>query len=215
MKTKVINPTRNNLSQAVALAVLALAVNQAQASSYTFSDLGGLSNLDNPIFTRGINNLGHVAGFQGASAVVWNGSSWNALANLNGTDNSQAYGINDSGQIAGFSYLTGVDAYIPVRWDNGVPTQLDSLISGVNYDFPAAINNSGQVFGMYWNGTAVRPGTWASGGTALTVLPTLGGGSGYVWYNAINEAGEMVAPTNTTGDDALHATASTLALWAA
>jgi probable HAF family extracellular repeat protein len=196
----------------VAIGLMAFAVTPAHAVNYSFSDMGGLSDLANPIHAYGINNLGQVVGGQrysagGSSAVQWNGSTWTPLANLAGSSDSDAWDINDSGQVVGYSTPTGVDAAIPVRWDNGVPTQLDSLVPGVNYDFPATINNSGQVYGMYWDGAAVRPAIWAAGGTALTVLPTLGGSSGYVWYDAINEAGQMVAPTNTTGDDAVHATA--------
>lgn len=201
--------TRQTIQRRAPLAIglLALTCSPALALDYVFSDMGGLSNLVNPISTRGINNLGHVAGFQGEAAVVWNGSAWNPLPNLAGTSSSQAWGLNDVGQVVGHSVPAGVDAAIPVRWHNGVPTQLDSLVQGVNYDFPAAINNSGQVLGMYWTGTTVRPATWAAGGTALTELPTLGGTSGYAWYNAINDAGDMVAPTNTADDDALRATA--------
>jgi probable HAF family extracellular repeat protein len=146
-----------------------------------------------------------VVGIQGTSAVQWNGSTWNALANLDGT-NSGALSINDSGQVAGYAGPIGVDASFGVRWDNGVPTQLDSLNS---YDAAAAINNSGQVAGHIWaNAQTLHPAKWAAGGTALTELPTLGGDWGYVFNNhAINNAGDIVGSTQLPGGDALHGTA--------
>ena len=213
MKTKKIVTTHNHkLAQAIALGLLALAANQAHAVNYTFSDMGGLSDLDNPILTRGINNLGQVVGGQfysagagGSAAVQWNGNSWSALANPDGTDGSQGFGINDSGQVVGTSIPTGQDASIPVRWDNGVPTRLDSVNT---YDFPAAINNSGLVTGMIWSSeSTLHPATWAAGGTAMTELPTLGGTTGYVYFNhSINEAGAIVGSTYLPNGDALHAT---------
>ncbi len=200
--------TRQTLQRSalVAIGLLALTGSPALAQSYVFSDMGGLSNLDNPVYIRGINNLGQVVGGQGASAVQWNGSAWTALANPDGTYFSQAWGNNDSGQVVGFSVPTGVDASLPVRWDNGVPTLLDSVNS---YDSPSAINNSGQIVGTMWsNQQTLYPATWAAGGTAMTQLPTLGGDTGYVYFNhSINEAGDIVGETQLPGGEALHATA--------
>jgi uncharacterized membrane protein len=195
----------------IAFGWLVVTASPILAVDYSFSDLGGLSDLANPTFYHGINNHGHLVGGQfysagGSLAVQWNGSTWTPLANLAGSSDSDASGINDSGQVVGKSPPTGVDAATPVRWDNGVPTQLNSLVPTPS-DFAAATSNKGQVFGMYWNGSALRPRTWAAGGMELTELPPLGGSSGYKWFNGINEAGEMVATTNTTGDNALHATA--------
>jgi uncharacterized membrane protein len=205
--------TRQTLQRSALLAigVLALTGSPALAQSYVFSDMGGLSNLDNPVYTRGINNLGQVVGIQnfsagGSSAVLWNGSTWNPLASPAGTSDAGATSINDFGQIAGYAVPTGVDASFGVRWDNGVPTPLDTLN---NYDIAYSINSSGQIAGLIWsNQQTSHPATWAAGGTAMTELPTLGGSNGYIFNShAINNAGDMVGATNTNNDDANHGTA--------
>jgi uncharacterized membrane protein len=205
--------TRQLLQRSALLAIAALALtgSPALAQSYVFSDMGGLSTLDNPIATRAINNLGQVVGLQGPSAVQWNGSSWNTLALPAGYGAAGAYGINDFGQEVGtVSPLaadgTLVDAFNPVRWDNGIPTTLGG---GNGYDFPGAINNSGQIAGMIWSNDHIfHPATWPAGGTAVTELPTLGGDWGYVYFNhSINEAGAVVGSTQLPGGDATHGTA--------
>lgn len=201
----------------VAIGLMAFAVTPAHAVNYSFSDMGGLSDLANPIFTRGINNHGHVIGLQSTSevlsAVQWNGSSWSPLVNPIGTDSSAGLGINDSGQVVGTSFQTGVDVSIPVRWDNGLPTRLDSVN---NYDTPAAINNAGQVFGLTWsnlsNPPASRPAIWEADGS-VTELPTLGGdtpgGATAIVYfnNSINEAGVAAGTSYLPFGDAWHGTA--------
>jgi probable HAF family extracellular repeat protein len=124
-----------------------------------------------------------------------------------------AYGINDSGQIAGAvtplaADGTLADASRGARWDNGIPTLLDTYNT---YDNASAINNSGQVAGHVWtNASTLHVATWPAGGTAFVELPTLGGDWGYLFnHSQINNAGEIVAATQTTGGDALRGTAWT------
>lgn len=197
----------------VSVSLLALGTSAAQATDYIFSDMGGLSGdyVNNPIYTRAINNSGQVVGFQGSSAVQWNGTTWNTLALPAGYGAAGAYGINDSGQVAGAVTPlaedgTLVDASRGVRWDNGIPTLLDTYNS---YDNASAINNSGQVAGHVWtNGQTLHVATWPAGGTALVELPTLGGDWGYLFnHSQINNSGEIVAVTHTPGGEALHGTA--------
>lgn len=202
----------SKLAALVAAGILSLAVSQVSAAGgYSFSDMGGLSDLDNPVLTRGINNLGQVVGIQvysdgSTAAVQWNGSSWSALTSPNGTTNTGATSINDFGQVAGYAQLTGQDANFAVRWDNGVPAPLDTLNS---YDVAGSINNSGQVAGIIWsNEGTTHPATWAAGGTAMTELPTLGGSTGYIFNShQINNAGDIVGATETTDGAALRGTA--------
>lgn len=202
-------------SYVLAAAFLVIASQETHATNYVFSDMGGLSGdyLNSPIATRAINNPGQVVGLQGLSAVEWNGTSWNALALPTGYGAGGAYGINDSGQIAGaVTPLDAngnlVDASRGVRWDNGVPTLLDTYNS---YDNASAINSSGQVAGHVWtDGQTLHPVTWAAGGTAFVELPTLGGDWGYLFnHSQINDSGVIVAATHTTGGEALHGTAWT------
>ena len=65
----------NKLAALVAAGILSLAASQVSAAGgYNFSDMSGLSDLDNPIKPFGINNLGQVAGTHyysdGSSAAV-------------------------------------------------------------------------------------------------------------------------------------------------
>jgi len=210
MNTKAIKPHHHKLAQAIALGVLALAANQAQATKYTFSDLGtmtGAPYAGNAI-AMGINNLGQVVGYGGpgdsAVAFIWNGDTTTQLDTLPGSVKTYAYAINETSQIAGFNDLYPVvdDGY-PIRWDGTTPTKLDTL--GGGYATGAfAINNPGQLVGVSWSldSQSFHAARWD--GTALTELSTLGGITGYAL--GINDSGQIVGQSTTAGEDAQHAT---------
>ena len=205
------NPTRRKLAQAVALGVLALAANQAQAVNYSFSDLGTITGVyaGTNAVAKGINNLGQVAGYDGAkvfglsshNALVWNGNIATPLDNLPGGVKTLAWAINDAGQIAGFNDLNPVvDILNPIRWDGVVPTQLDTLGGGF-MTVGSGINNNGQIVGGSWTGTGFHAVRWD--GTAITDLGTLGGSESTAL--GINDAGQAVGFAATTGDAAYRA----------
>jgi probable HAF family extracellular repeat protein len=80
-------------------------------------------------------------------AVRWqNGALQQQSTPLSGGNFVEAYGINDSGSIVGFSAAAG-----PTLWNEGVPTNLNTLLpanSGWQIGGADAINNRGQIIGI-------------------------------------------------------------------
>jgi probable HAF family extracellular repeat protein len=116
-------------------------------------------------------------------AVVWNGSQ---IQNLGA--NAAAKGINDHGQVVGFS---GNDAAL---WTNGALTDLGNLEGG--FTVANAINNSGVIVGtadLSLNSAAV---VWI-GGTLYQLIdlikPALPHNIQLEYGQAINDAGQIVA----------------------
>jgi len=124
-----------------------------------------------------------------------------------GGSNSSAYGINNAGEIVGYSHITGDAETHAFVWNSGVMTDLGTL--GGNYSSPyagnntgKAINEAGQVIGVSnIAGNASYYGfVWDSG--VMTEL-TLGGSSSQT--NAINQAGQVIGQSYLAGDTSNHA----------
>jgi len=121
------------------------------AQTYTVADLGPLSDLPGRTDSgpSSINSSGSVAGANVVSgfyhAMVYSGS-WNDLGTLGGSE-SLAGGINDSGQVAGYSQ-TAAGATNAFLWTPGGNPQMRNLGTlGGSVSEAYAINNSGQVTG--------------------------------------------------------------------
>src|SRR5207249_2819496 len=124
------------------------------------------------------------------------------LGTLPGTKYSQAYGINDAGQVVGYSSNSSDGAYHAFLWQNGSMTGLGTL-PGDAYSSAYAINNAGQVVGS----TYATPGVghafvWQDG--LMVGLGSLPGG-GYSFAYGINDVGQAVGLSNSgmTGPAAL------------
>lgn len=188
------------------LGLVLLTGSPALAVDYTFSDLGTITGplAGTGAVTWGISNSGHVVGGN-TSAYQWTGGTPTPLGTLPGAVGSFAYGVNDAGHSAGTVYLDpAVDASIPVRWDGTTAVPLQ-VLGGGTQEFGAeafSINNHDQLVGQMWGGTSIRPVIW--NGTTVTDLGTLGGSVGTA--NFINDLGQAVGQSNTTNDDASHAT---------
>ena len=202
MKVKNFKPSSHKLAQAVALGVLALAVNQAHATDYSFSDLGTMTGIYSGAGANGVNNLGQVSGYNDAGAVRWNGDTLTQLDNGAGAVWSVGIGISNSGQVAGYNVFPAADDKgDSIRWDGTAAVTLDTLGFGY-YNIGLGINDQNQMVGTAWAGSTFHPVRWD--GSAIIDLGTLGGGSGEAW--GINEAGQVVGHSNTFNDDADHAT---------
>lgn len=138
----------------------------------TLTNLGTLSG-GNYSYATGINDRGQVVGYStiGKSATsssflgttinafIWNSAQgMTSLGSLSPQDNSYATGINENGQVVGYSY--GLDngsyRYRAFMWDNGAIADLNSLIDpalGWALTVANAVNEQGQIVGLGVNAT--------------------------------------------------------------
>jgi uncharacterized membrane protein len=118
--------------------------------SYTVVDLGTQGEGYSEANT--LNNSGQIAGRFYYSAAFWNdGSSPGArLGDLSGYSFPTAIGINDSGQIAGYSHIISSGVYSAQFWANsaGSPVMLLPLPGGTNSSYAYGINGSGEIVGF-------------------------------------------------------------------
>ncbi len=126
-------------------------------------------------------------------AVLWQDSSLIDLGNLGGAMNNVALAINNRGQVAGFSDLSGDATFHAFRWENGTMTDLGTL-PGDFSSSASGINNQGQVVGSSCdqNGNC-RVFLWENG--AMTDLNTLVPQRSSLYLamaSDINDRGEIV-----------------------
>jgi probable HAF family extracellular repeat protein len=124
------------------------------------------------------------------------------LGTLGGTD-SNAFEINNRGQIAGWSFtnstvnpVTGIPNLDPFLWENGKLLDLGTLGGTVALSY--ALNNRGQVSGRsnMAGDLTCHPFLWDQN-RGMQDLGTLGGDSGFATW--LNDAGEVVGVANLPG----------------
>jgi probable HAF family extracellular repeat protein len=173
-------------------------------SNGTMTDLGTLGGLD----SRGvaINGSGEVVGYSAGKDTgtggefLWNGRNMKPLSAP-----AEAYGINDSGQIAGqcrnSMFLQGYACVVSNGAITALPESNPSIeclyintIIPANIPAAVAINNNGQVLGNCFNSAGGLAVVWTN--DTPTVLPTLGGvaSSG----TAISSNGQVVGTSQTS-----------------
>lgn len=118
---------------------------------------------------------------------------------------SGATGINNSGQIVGYSSLAGDVGVRAVVWNGSIPTELGALAGPYSAAF--AINDVGRIAGRTTlstgnGGATFRATSWLNG--SPIALGTLGGTSSTA--NAINSTGQIVGYSDVAGDLGFHAT---------
>ena len=153
----------NTKGQIVGWAIMDIAVDYYTAFLYEagviqfLPDLGGNWGM----FPSAINDSGQIVGMGGAAkhgrrAFLWSEGVMKDLGSFDGTI-SRATGINNAGQIVGFSSTArGTRAFI---WQNGVKTNLGVLSGDVDSE-AYAINNKGQVVGISASYNSSRPWRW-------------------------------------------------------
>jgi probable HAF family extracellular repeat protein len=136
------------------------------------TDIGTLPGCDRMSEATAINNWGRVVGYSVheeqdpndpfmstyySRAFLWNGCGLTELGTLGG-DSSVAYGINDRGQIVGWSDSN--DDHFAFLYEHGEMIRLDSLLetdSGwERLIFANCINNKGQIVGTGYIGGQVH-----------------------------------------------------------
>jgi len=163
------------------------------------TDLGNLGGVDGT-YANGINNLGQIVGLsynrQGNFlAFLWQNGSMSSIGTLGGQW-SQAYGINDSGQITGAAYLKGNTGPHVFLFSNGKMTDLDRR-GGAVQSWGSAINSSGVIAGRM----QVKGGPFVNyhamvvmNGKMQDLNKLIPANSGWVLdeANGINDAGQIV-----------------------
>lgn len=193
----------------VGFAVLLIGASEANAQSFTYTDLGTLGGSNS--WASAINNAGQIAGGSetggGIShATLWSGANATDLTPTN-LWGSVAAAINSSGQVAGYS------TYGTPTSTNGIPgvgvTTQATVWSGQNQTILTATPPPGSDITSYTSGTAVGIndagqviGHVSNGATLANVLWTDTSASNLGVLNAtgINNAGQVV------GQKGIHAT---------
>jgi probable HAF family extracellular repeat protein len=133
------------------------------------TDLGNIGGhgWNTPAF---INNHGQIVGFANASGDVVNGQLtikfhaflWTQergmrdLGTLPGDALSEALGVNESGQVVGVSYGAGFSHPRGFLWQNGVMTDLNTLVpagSTLTLQVAGDINDRGEITGAAFDST--------------------------------------------------------------
>jgi len=115
---------------------------------YLIFDLGTFGGLTG--IAKGINDLGQACGGTDNTAGERVGFRWDdgelvPIGTLPGTTQSEAFDVNNLGQIVACAAVTNCDASF--LWDNGARTDLDALLPGINGTLARAINDSTQIVG--------------------------------------------------------------------
>jgi probable HAF family extracellular repeat protein len=185
---------------------------------FSWTSSSGMTSLGSSTFPTGINSSGEITGDKGAEAALRNGKQWIQLGILPGGTSSAALGINDYGQVVGYSQNDTNSFFHGFLWTpsspnstSGTMTDLGTIFSSPGGSWASAINSQGWVTGRsddmnasgaghayVWvpsstNGTA---GSWTDLGTlAVNPSPGLSQSEG----NAINGSGVVVGDANPAG----------------
>ena len=178
-------------------------------SNGTMTDLGSLVGADGESEGLGINSSGEVAGLSGtatsgvSNAVLWTGTTMvdlGALAPLSSGLQSQAGGINDSGQVTGF-WVDSTGADHPFLYSNGTMTSLPepsyATAQGARGCLAGDINNSGLILGQCIDASDTDHSVLWQNGTVTTLSSTLGSLQD-VFYFEMNNNGQFVGQATTT-----------------
>ena len=112
---------------------------------------------------------------------------------------SQAYAVNDAGQVVGWSMINSnpnqAQAFL---WDTDSGLVNLGTAMGVSFSSAYGISESGQIAGeAYFGGSAPHAFYWD--GSSITNLQTLGGARSYAY--GVNDAGQVVGKAQASSGD--------------
>lgn len=174
---------------------------ETQCRDVTFNTALGVPQIVGMSTTVSGSSLAFLWTQGGTNGVIGN-REMRSLGTLPGGSYSEAYGVNASGRVTGYSANSlGVDrAFI---WNSGTMTDLGALVqSGISksWSYGNGINATGQVVGTAYDSTFVNSFAWFYTGTTVKGLGSLGGGNAEA--AAINDLGQIVGfSTNAAGND--------------
>src|SRR5579872_4657360 len=145
-----------------------------------------VTDLGAGVYAMAINASGTIVGSNGHAFKLVNGT-YQDLGTLPGGDWSAAYGVNDSGTVAGYGDLAS-GLFRALVWNpDGSVTQLGTL-GGAN-SYATAVNDSGEVVG-HANTASGYDNAFLEIGGVMQDLGTLDGGCSYAY--GINDSGLIV-----------------------
>ena len=185
-------------------------------NGFLWTASGGMSNLGSDVYPDAINNSGEMIGYNS----LWAGKTWASLENLPGGTLTLAYGLNNDGQVVGYSMNNNsafAEGYLwtPSRPNGASGTMIDlGSFDTTSFGVSSAnaINGGGLVTGsasnadlyggaghaFVWEPSApnATTGTMVDLGTlAINSNPSLSQSEGL----AINSGGVVVGDSNTAG----------------
>lgn len=190
----------NSAGQATGLYVLNNIVNVYLERTFLYdgSTMFDLGVLYNSTAGMAINDAGQVAGYSlvGSSGTVsraflYDGTDFTDLGTLGGNF-SQAYGINNGGQVTGFSSIDGSFDHHAFLYDGTALIDLGTLGMGTSVGLD--VNDYGYVTGTSETAVYGANHAFLYDGSSMQDLGSLGNSS--VGY-AINNAGQVVGRSST------------------
>ena len=175
------------------------------ACLYSGGTTTNLGSLGGPATALAINSFGEVVGYSYLTdgnfrGFFWSNGKMTALGTFGG-DWSEAYGINDAGQITGIASTPGSVGGHAFIYSNGVMQDLGTL--GGAYSTGTAINHAGVVVGYATLANLNAPyHAFVSSGTKIHDLNGLiPRNSGWLLEaaNGINDSGEIVGYGSING----------------
>lgn len=187
----------NQAGRALLLATILVAPSSAEITITRIGTLGGSASI-----ARDINNLGQIVGQANlpgdanAHAFLWQDGSLTDLGSLGEDYDSQAWALNDLGQIVGWSGRAGGNSAL--LWHNGTTTDINAAM-GASNSIAWGINGLGTIVGQgnllpgFSKGFVYTPG---GGGVAAGTLPGYMGGAN----RGINDSQVLVGDSFFFGD---------------
>ena len=124
---------------------------------------------------------------------IYSSGSPETILEVPGADFTEAFGINNAGQVVGDYQINSGSPHVGFLYSGGVYTTIN--VPGSSLTIPWSINNAGQIAG-YYDSAGNGYGFIYSGGnfTTLSVIPP----PSITWGYGVNDAGQVVGAYGTT-----------------